>query len=92
MIGTIITFGVVFAVGVQVFVTDMSSLIGALAIYQLFICSIKFSLSVSFKLIFGYGYYEYSCMGKYMAGTINAIAAEPVNYEINLLRFLHCFI
>ena len=34
MIGTIIGFsGVVFAVGVQVFVTDMSSFIGALAIY-----------------------------------------------------------
>ena len=34
MIGTIIGFsGVVFAVGVQVFVTDISSFIGALAIY-----------------------------------------------------------
>ena len=33
-IGTIIGFsGVVFAVGVEIFVTDMDSLIGALAIY-----------------------------------------------------------
>ena len=87
MIGTIIGFsGVVFAVGVQVFVTDMSSFIGALAIY-LAGCSYVVSNLIIRKV---------SNLPSDMV-TMNTLAwgsiwliplmllfAEPINYELNL--------
>ena len=87
VIGTIIGFsGVIFAVGVQVFVTDLSSFIGALAIY-LAGCSYVVSNLIIRKV---------SNLPSDMV-TMNTLAwgsiwllplmllfAEPINYEINI--------
>ena len=94
IIGTIIGFsGVIFAVGVQVFVTDLSSFIGALAIY-LAGCSYVVSNLIIRKV---------SNLPSDMV-TMNTLAwgsiwllplmllfAEPINYEINITAIYALF-
>ena len=94
VIGTIIGFsGVIFAVGVQVFVTDLSSFIGALAIY-LAGCSYVVSNLIIRKV---------SNLPSDMV-TMNTLAwgsiwllplmllfAEPINYEINITAITALF-
>ena len=94
IIGTIIGFsGVIFAVGVQVFVTDLSSFIGALAIY-LAGCSYVVSNLIIRKV---------SNLPSDMV-TMNTLAwgsiwllplmlffAEPINYEINITAITALF-
>ena len=94
VIGTIIGFsGVIFAVGVQVFVTDLSSFIGALSIY-LAGCSYVVSNLIIRKV---------SSLPSDMV-TMNTLAwgsiwllplmllfAEPINYEINITAITALF-
>ena len=86
LIGTIIGFsGVIFAVGVQVFVTDMTTLIGALAIY-IAGCSYVVSNLIIRKVSNLPS--DMVTMNTLVWGTIwlaplMLIFSNPINYEVN---------